>query len=223
MAEPHDSNLPNSCATMRDTTEQARSPVLSVSTAQTMTVRERQEYSALRATIRERGTARVGIFAGGIAAWAAVAVATAAVASSPVATLLPLVVLASMFEAVYALHIGVERIGRYIQVFHEAAASGPPARPAPPASPAPSGWEDAAMRFGRPAGAPTADPLFVVPFALAALCNIAPALILEPARVELIFVGGAHALFALRLIVARQLAGKQRAVDLARFQQMKIT
>ena len=77
------------------------------------------------------------------------------------------------------------------------------------------------MSFGRPRGAATVDPLFVAAFALAALCNMAPALILEPARVEVIFVGGAHALFALRLIVARQAAARQRAIDLARFQQME--
>ena len=36
------------------------------------------------------------------------------------------------------------------------------------------------MAFGRPAGAPSTDALFTVPFLLAALCNAAPALILGP-------------------------------------------
>lgn len=186
-----------------------------------MTARDHEEYRALRATIRERGTARVCIFAGGIVAWAAATIATAALASTPLATLLPLLVLASVFEAVFALHIGVERIGRYLQVFHE---TDPPARSAAPAQSAPpaqSGWEHTAMAFGRPAGAVTSDALFVVPFLLAALCNVAPALIVEPARVELIFIGGAHALFVLRLLVARHAASRQRAIDLARFLQMK--
>ena len=84
-----------------------------------MTARDHEEYRALRATIRERGTARVCIFAGGIVAWAAVTITTAAMASTPLATLLPLLVLAAAFEVVFALHIGVERIGRYLQVFHE--------------------------------------------------------------------------------------------------------
>jgi hypothetical protein len=117
-------------------------------------------------------------------------------------------VLASVFEAVFALHIGVERIGRYLQVFYE---EDPPAPK----------WEHTAMAFGRPAGTATVDALFTVPFLLASLCNVAPALIVDPARVELIFIGGAHALFVLRLLVARQAAGRQRAIDLARFQQMK--
>src|SRR5881397_3911173 len=104
-------------------------PVLSAGSPKTMTVRDQEEYIALRATIRERGTARVCIFAGGIAAWAAAAIAMAALASSPVATLLPLLVLAAMFEEVFALHVGVERIGRYLQVFHEGADVSRDARP----------------------------------------------------------------------------------------------
>jgi hypothetical protein len=173
-----------------------------------MTEREQVEYSALRATIRERGTARVYIFAGGFAAWGALTIATAALASTPMATLLPLLVLASVHEAVFALHVGVERVGRYLQVFYEAEGTG-------------ARWEHVAMAFGRPAGAAVADGLFSVPFLLAALFNIAPALVVEPTRPELIFIGGAHALFVLRLAVARNAARRQRAIDLERFQQLE--
>ncbi len=172
-----------------------------------MSLRE-DEYRAMRDTIRERGTARVWIVVAGVFAWAALTAATAALASTPLATLLPLLMLAAAFEAVYALHVGVERIGRYVQVFHEQ----------PPDTP---GWEHAAMAFGRPPGSATVDPLFVALFLLAALFNLAPALVLQPIRAELIFVGGAHALFALRIVVARQAAARQRAVDLERFQQLR--
>ena len=79
------------------------------------------------------------------------------------------------------------------------------------------------MAFGRPAGAATTDALFVVPFLIATLFNAAPALIVEPAREELIFIGGAHLLFVLRLIVARQAAAKQRAIDLERFKTLQRT
>ena len=181
------------------------------------------EYAALRATIRERGTARVWVFATGIVAWAALTIATAALASTPVATLLPLLVLASIFEAIFALHVGGERIGRYLQVFYEAGAA-PSVPPDPSGLPDPRGlpgWEHAAMAFGRPAGAVTIDALFVVPFLIATLFNAAPAIIVDPAREELIVIGGAHLLFVLRLIVARQAAGKQRAIDLARFQTLR--
>ena len=77
-----------------------------------MTSRELEEYRALRATIRERGTARVSIAVAGFAAWAALVLTTATLATFPVATLLPLLFLALVFEAVFALHTGVERIGR---------------------------------------------------------------------------------------------------------------
>jgi len=186
-----------------------------------MTAREQEEYSALRATIRERGTTRVWIFLVGLIAWGALTVATAALASTPVAVLLPLLILSAAFEAVFTLHIGVERIGRYLQVFYEdqdedASASG--AGVGPRAS---KKWEHAAMSFGRPAGAVATDALFSIPFLIAALFNFAPVLVTNPIGVELIFVGGAHALFVLRVIVARIAAGRQRAIDLERFQQLK--
>jgi hypothetical protein len=169
---------------------------------------QEDEYRAMRDTIRERGTARVWIVVAGVFGWAALTAATAAMATTPLATLLPLLMLAAAFEAVYALHVGVERIGRYVQVFHEQ----------PPDTPS---WEHAAMAFGRPPGAATVDPLFVALFLLAALFNLVPALVLQPIKAELIFVGGAHALFALRIIVARQAAAKQRAIDLERFRQLR--
>jgi hypothetical protein len=46
-------------------------------------------------------------------------VATIAFVTLPVASLIPLVVLAGGFEAIASLHLGVERIGRYVQVRFE--------------------------------------------------------------------------------------------------------
>ena len=173
-----------------------------------MTGREQEEYRALRATIRERGTARVWVFVVGVCAWAALTVATAALASTPLATLLPLVVLAASFEAVLTLHIGVERVGRYLQVFHEADEE-------------PRRWEHAAMAFGRPSGAVATDALFVVPYLVATLFNVTPAAIMRPTAAELVFIGGAHLLFVLRLVVTRHAASNQRAIDLERFRQLR--
>jgi len=167
-----------------------------------MTAREQEEYSALRTTIRERGTARVWILVVGIIAWAGLTTATAALASTPLAVLLPLLVLAAAFEGVFALHVGVERIGRYLQVVHA------------------DTWEQTAMAFGRPKGAVGIDPLFSVVFLIAALFNFGPVLVINPVGVELVFVGGAHMLFVLRVIVARASAARQRSVDLARFQEL---
>ena len=173
-----------------------------------MTAREQEEYRALRATIRERGTTRVWVFVTGVSAWAGVTVATAALAPTPVATLLPLLVLATAFEGVLALHVGVERIGRYLQVFYEDDESA-------------RRWEHTTMAFGRPKGTSGIDALFSVPFLIAAVFNVAPALIIQPTIEELVFVGGAHALFVLRLIVARGAVSRQRAIDLERFQELK--
>ena len=60
--------------------------VMSADDEQPLTPREQLEYTELRATIRQRGTARVCIFAAGLAAWAALTLATAALASTPLAT-----------------------------------------------------------------------------------------------------------------------------------------
>ena len=167
-----------------------------------MTERDLEGYKALRATIRQRGTARVCVFAAGFAAWAALTLATTLV-SLPLLTVLPLLLLAAIFEAVFALHVGVERIGRYLQVFHE------------------DRWEDTAMAFGAPLAGTGTDPLFVALFGLATLGNFVPVLLSEPVRVELAVIGGVHVLFIARLIVARHAAARQRDADLARFRQLR--
>jgi hypothetical protein len=170
-----------------------------------MATHQQEEYRALRLTISQRGTAKVWVLVVGIIGWAALTMATAALASLPVATFLPLLVLAVTFEAIFSLHVGVERIGRYIQVFHEE----------------PTGWEHTAMAFGRPLKGTGTDPLFVAHFLIAAMLNIVPALLAEPVRLELIVVGSAHMLFALRVVLARHSASRQRAADLKRFEDMK--
>src|SRR4051812_6927724 len=101
-----------------------------------LTPRAQEEYKALRATIAHRGTARVWITVAGLIGWAGLTVATAALAQLPVATLLPLLILGVTFEAVFSLHTGVERLGRYIQVVLEDTVADP-------------GWEHYAMEYGR--------------------------------------------------------------------------
>jgi hypothetical protein len=171
-----------------------------------MQTQQQEEYRALRATIRQRGTAKVWVLLVGMIAWGGLTTATAALASLPVATLLPLLVLAVTFEAVFNLHVGVERIGRFLQVFHENE----------------TGWEHTAMAFGRPLKGTGTDPLFVAHFLIATLLNIVPALLAEPVQLEITVVGVAHALFVLRVLVARRSAAKQRAADLRRFEDMKL-
>jgi len=171
----------------------------------TMTPREVQEYTTLRDTIRERGTARVWIFVVGLIGWGGLTLATAALAALPVATLLPLLVLGAVFEAVFSLHTGVERIGRYIQVFFEDA----------------GGWDQVAMAYGRAHPGAGTDPLFTALFIIAAFVNYVPVLIAEPVATEVVVVGAAHLVLVGRILLARRAAGRQRAVDLERYKNLK--
>jgi hypothetical protein len=173
-----------------------------------MTPREIEEYRALRATIGQRGTMRVWLFLLTMTAWAAATIATTALAALPVATLLPLLVLASGFEAVVQLHTGVERIGRYLQVFY-----------AEPDST--REWERTAMAYGHAYPRPGTDPLFGMLFVLATVSNFVPVLLAEPVRMEVSVVGTVHLVFVARLMVARRAAQQQRALDLERFNAIK--
>lgn len=173
-----------------------------------MTSRELEEYKALRSTIRERGTARHWMLVAGLAVWAALTIAVTALASYPVATLLPLLFLAATFEAMFALHTGVERVGRYLQVFHEAV-------------PHEAAWERTAMAYGRTFGGGGVDALFSPIFCVATLFNFIPAVLVGPAAMDWAVVGVVHLLFIVRVLVAKQQSGRQRAVDLGRFEQLR--
>jgi hypothetical protein len=77
-----------------------------------MTPREAAEYRALRATIRERGTARLWFVLVGFLGWAALHIASSGLVTPLVSWLVPLLILAITFEIVESLHTGVERVGR---------------------------------------------------------------------------------------------------------------
>jgi hypothetical protein len=173
-----------------------------------MTPREIEEYSALRATIRERGTTRAWIALAGFASWTFATLATAALAAPPLATLIPLLLLAAAFEIVFALHVGVERVGRYIQVFFEDETTDP-------------GWESRIMGFAAGPKMGGSDPLFAVYFWIAGLFNLLPALLAGPLPVEWTVIGAGHLLFIFRIVTARQYAAGQRARDLERFRALK--
>jgi hypothetical protein len=168
-----------------------------------MALNDSAQYQELRATIRLRGTARIWLFFVGFTSWGALTTATAALPWLPVGTLVPLLVLAAAFEAVLALHVGVERIGRYLQVFHD------------------DHWEQTAMAFGPPLAGTGSDPLFVAFFALATMMNFVPVLAVGAVPIELLVIGAAHLLFLARLVGAHLAARRQRAADLARFQELK--
>ncbi len=167
-----------------------------------------EEFAALRATIRERGTRRVTLVVATVIGWAALTLAAQAFWPLPLSTLFPLLVLAAGFEAAFALHVGVERIGRYLQVEYERGPDGP-------------AWEHTAMQFGTvptPA-AGKVDPLFSSIFMLATALNFTPAVLLAVGTpggaAELAVYGLAHAALLVRVLLARSYAARQRAMDLA--------
>jgi hypothetical protein len=165
------------------------------------------EYQALRATIRDRGTVRLCAVLVGIAAWGALAIAVTIGELEGGVTLVPLVVLAATFEINFFIHTGVERIGRYIQVFYEERAGT-------------IGWETTAMNFGAkfPSGL---DPLFSIVFASATALNFFSSLGTaqrRPGWIALSLI--AYLAFGYRIVAAKKLAGAQRALDLDRFRSL---
>jgi hypothetical protein len=163
-----------------------------------------EEFAALRATIRDRGTVRMILLPVTFGLWAGAAVATTATIQLPIAALVPLLVLAAGFESIYALHINVERIGRYLQVFHEPD----------------GGWEHVAMTFGQRFPGKGPDALFSNLFLMATALNYLPVGLGGETR-DLIVGGLLHLLLALHIGTAKRRATTQRALDLERFQAIK--
>jgi len=162
------------------------------------------EFTALRRTIATRGTARVVLVPVTLIGWAALASVVLLFGDLPVAAVPPLAVLAAGFEAINALHVGVERIGRYLQVFYESPAGEP-------------SWETTAMAVGPRLPGGGVDPLFSLVFAGAALVNMTTALVPEPTPMETLIIGALHTAFLLRIARARQVATSQRARELRTF------
>jgi hypothetical protein len=172
-----------------------------------MTLDRQSEFEALRATIRERGTVRMCAVLVGLALWAALLVAVRLWRLDGFVTLTPLLVLAAAFEVSFFVHTGVERVGRYLQVFYEEAAGS-------------RGWETIAMEYGtRFPGGP--DPLFARLFGLSAVVGLFATLGAAPPWPgwrALVFL--AHAGFAYRIATARKSAAAQRVLDLERYRAL---
>ena len=178
------------------------------------------EFTVLRQTIATRGTARMVLFPVTILGWAALAGTFTVAGGSPVASLFSLGVLTAGFEAIHALHVGIERIGRYLQVFYEGDDDGPK-------------WETTAMSVGPALPGGGIDPLFTTVFGCAVIVNLLPALLPLPARLEfaiaadgtnravMVGVGALHAALIVRLVRARGAAARQRAVELESYRAIR--
>jgi hypothetical protein len=165
------------------------------------------EFAALRQTVSGRGTARMVMMPVTCAVWATLAVVLFVFGQLATTSLLPLAVLVGGFEAIHALHVGAERIGRYLQVQYEAGADGPQ-------------WETAAMTVGPALPGGGVDPLFSVVFIGAAALNLLFTLEPPPPWPELAVVGACHAAFVFRVVRARIAAARQRAVELESFRAL---
>jgi hypothetical protein len=118
------------------------------------------------------------------------------------------VILAAGFEAIHALHVGVERIGRYLQVYYEVSNDGPQ-------------WETTCMLVGPSLPGGGVDPLFTMLLGGAAIANVIPLLAVMPSPVVLAIVGLLHALFLVRLVRARWAAARQRTVELESYRAIR--
>ena len=167
------------------------------------------EYRALRETIATRGTVRIVLFPVTFVAWSLVAVTLLLLGPIPIGSVFPLAILVAGFEAIHALHVGVERIGRYLQVFYEGAGADGPR------------WETTAMAVGPALPGGGIDPLFTMVFAGATVLNALAALLPPPTPVELAAVGALHGAFLVRVARARLAAARQRAVELESFRALR--
>lgn len=171
------------------------------------------EFVALRHTVAVRGSLRLAIMAGGIAAWAAVLVAVVALVPNPLAALIPLVVLWTIFEVVRTTHLGVERIGRYLQVFAEDAAPD-----APLVAPA---WERTAMALGPTLPGAGGHPLFLPVFLMATLANTIAIVLPGPVAIEAGTLVVPHVAFVVWILYCDRGMRQQRRVEVARFHELK--
>jgi len=174
-----------------------------------------EEYRALRATIQQRGSLRVILTVATFAVWAVTVLLLSTRFGLPFFSLVPLIVLVAGFEAVFALHIGVERIGRYIQAHHEPASNGQ------------ARWEETAMGFRGPGGG--ANPLFPAVFISATLINLTLGFLFgfdgtEPfsfaTQTEWLPIALLHVVVLIRVVTGSRFAAGQRARDLAEFQRL---
>ena len=160
------------------------------------------EFTVLRQTIAARGTARVLLPAATVSLWATLATVLGLFSDLPLLALVPLCALAAGYEAVWALHVGAERIGRFIQVVHET-------------EPGQASWETTVMQLGPGLPGGGVNPLFSVVFGAASVVNLGAAFAAEPTPLEVVLLFAGHVAVLLRLVQTRVVAGRQRQADLA--------
>lgn len=182
-------------------------------TADLMKRPRRSDYLVLRQTIAQRGALRPILTLAGLGIWAVVLTAVLVLLPYPVGAAIPLLILIVTFEVIRPLHFGAERIGRYLQVFHEE--EGDPSRPL---RDTPS-WERVAMSFGAVPGV-GGHPLFVPVFLLATAINYLGVLLPRPVAIEFSVMAVPHLAFIAWLVVTDRAMRHQRTTELARLREL---
>ena len=175
----------------------------------------RAEFVSLRETIRARAGARPLLAVAGLSVWAVVIVAVLIWLPNPLAAVVPLLVLVAAFEATRSIHLGVERIGRYVQVYFEESLSTEDQRLVPPA------WERTAMLFGPAVPGAGGHPLFLPVFFMATIVNFIAVILPGPLPVEVGTLLVPHLAFIFWMIYCDRGMRKQRTSELARFRELK--
>ena len=173
------------------------------------------EFVALRETIKARAQARPVVVLAGLIAWSAVVVAVLIWLPNPLAAVVPLLVLVATFEVTRYFHLGIERIGRYLQVFFEESLANEKGVLTPPA------WERAAMLFGRTLPGAGGHPLFLPLFLMATFVNFAAVILPGPLLVEVGSLLVPHVAFIAWMVYCDRGMRKQRQSELARFRELK--
>jgi hypothetical protein len=183
------------------------------------------EFSVLRDTVKSRASARPLVCLAGLSVWAATVLAVLIWLPNPIAAVVPLMVLVTSFEVIRSLHLGVERIGRYLQVFFEEGDLPPLALSErmserveglrPPA------WERSAMVFGPSVPGAGVHPFFLPIYLMATVVNLLPVALPGPIPLELVALSVPHAAFVIWMLYCDRGMRKQRTTELARYRALK--
>lgn len=165
------------------------------------------EYASLRQAIAQRGQMKATVALVGLLGWAALWLAGFVLLSDVRVTAVSLAVLWATFEIIRPLHIGAERLGRYLQVFYEV----PGQLPA---------WEHTAMALGASVPGAAGHPMYIPLFVGATLLNATALWVDGPLTFEGALMLGPHLALLWWLWRADRAMRVQRVDDLARLQAL---
>lgn len=165
------------------------------------------EYVSLRQAIAQRGQMKATVALVGLLGWAALWLAGFVLLSDVRVTAVSLAVLWATFEIIRPLHVGAERLGRYLQVFYEV----PGQLPA---------WEHTAMALGASVPGAAGHPMYIPLFVGATLLNATALWVDGPLTFEGALMLGPHLALLWWLWRADRAMRVQRVDDLARLQAL---